>query len=206
VDLSEPALSVIPGVTGSVLAVLARAGEPLTGRAVAEMTKPSASQKGVALALARLVEAGIVDRLDKGRSSLFSLNREHLAAGAISAIASLRESCLARMRQTFEAWHPKPSSATIFGSFARGEGTTASDIDLLLVTPSVPGRAWSHQVTDLTIAVGRWTGNPLNVIELPGAKLRLYLQEPFIQSALSEGLTVGGVPLRQALRKARQAG
>jgi hypothetical protein len=186
-----------------VLSVLARANEPLTGRAVAEMVKPAASQKGVALALARLVEGGIVERVDKGRAGLVSLNRDHLAAGAIVAIASLRQTCLARVRAAIEAWGAKPLSATVFGSFARGDGTTSSDIDLLLVAPSSPAPRWRQQVADLTIAVGRWTGNPLNVIEIPEAELGLYTEEPFVQNAAGEGLTVGGVPLRQALRRAR---
>jgi predicted nucleotidyltransferase len=201
VDLSEPALSVIPGVTGSVLAALARSNEPLTGRTVAERAKPLASQKGVALVLTHLVDAGVVDRVDKGRSGLFSLNREHLAAAAIVAIATLRERCLADMRSTLTSWKPKAVSATVFGSFARGDGTTTSDIDLLLVAPSNPSRRWSEQVLELTAAVGRWTGNPLNVIQIAGDDLGAYAQEAFVGSAIQEGITVSGTTLRQALRK-----
>lgn len=200
-DLTEPTLSVIPGVTGSVLAVLARSSEPLTGRAVAERAKPKASQKGVALVLAHLVEAGVVDRVDKGRSGLFSLNRDHLAAPAVVAIASMRERCLAELRSTIGAWDPKPVSAIVFGSFARGDGATSSDIDLLLVAPANPVNRWREQVVDLTVSVGRWTGNPLNVIEISEHDVAAYAEEAFVRSAVDEGITVGAVTLRQVLRR-----
>ena len=39
-DLTDPMQSVIPSAHGAVLSVLARTDEPLSGRRVAELTRP----------------------------------------------------------------------------------------------------------------------------------------------------------------------
>jgi predicted nucleotidyltransferase len=205
VNLSEPMLSVVPGVTGAVLAVLARTTEPLTGRTIAGRVKPRASQKGVANVLAHLVEAGIVDRVDKGRSALFTLNRDHISAEAVVELASLRQVLLSRFGEAIAAWAVAPVSATVFGSFARGEGGPESDIDLLLVRPPDADGQWGEQLTDLTLRARRWTGNPLNVIDIGTEELAALAEEPFVINATAEGITVAGMPLRRALRAARAA-
>lgn len=200
-NLTEPMLSVVPGVTGSVLAVLARTTEPLTGRAVAQLVKPAASQRGVANVLALLVDAGVVDRADKGSSALYTLNRDHVAASALTELAELRQLVINRLANAIASWTPAPASATIFGSFARGEGGGSSDIDLLLVRPSGAHEDWASNAAMLTSEVLRWTGNPLNIIDIPIADLGMFRDEAFIKNAGAEGTTVAGEPLRKLLRR-----
>ncbi|MBU4335843.1 MAG: hypothetical protein KJ548_04650, partial [Actinobacteria bacterium] len=60
-----------------MLAVLASTSTPLTGRAIAELTRPRVSQPRVARILTDLTEAGLVDRVQAGSASLFTLNRDH---------------------------------------------------------------------------------------------------------------------------------
>lgn len=201
-DLGEPMVSVVPGVTGSVLAVLARAGEPLTGRAIAQMVKPSASQKGVANALGRLVTAGLVTRVDKGRAALFSLNRDHVAAAPVIALAHLRGHILERLADQIRRWASKPMSVTVFGSFARGDGGPDSDIDVLVVRPASRGEEWLQQLAGLASDGRRWTGNAINIVEIGEEDLPAFAAEPFVRAAATEGVTVFGLPLRRALRGA----
>lgn len=51
VDVSFPMCAVVPSAHGPVLAVLARASEPLTGHAVAELAQPTAGGHGVHLSI-----------------------------------------------------------------------------------------------------------------------------------------------------------
>src|ERR1700753_910080 len=121
-DLSEPIRSVVPSVTGSVLGVLARAGEAQTGRDIERRVKPVVSHRGVQNSLDGLVEAGLVERVDKGRAALYSLNPDHVAAGAIVSLASMRTEVFERITTAVKSWKIRPRSVTVFGSMARGDG------------------------------------------------------------------------------------
>lgn len=200
-DLREPIRSVIPSVTGSVLAALARAAEPLTGRELEQRVKPAASHRGVQLALKGLVDGGIVERVDKGRAALYSLNRDHVAAPAIVALASMRDAVFARMKDAIGSWEPKARNVTVFGSFARGDAGVAGDIDLLVVRRNDfdDDAASDRQLAELTANVQRWSGNPLRAIVLTEDELaeQFAAREAYLEAAAAEGITLIGTPLRR---------
>jgi len=137
-DFSDPTRAVTATLDGPVLAVLARAGKPLT---VAEIAAQAArgSEIGVRKSLARLVEQGIVQATEMGRNRVHQLNREHVAAPVAVLLAGLRLELWRRLRETVSTWNPKPVYACVFGSAARGDGDTDSDVDVLLVHPPLPG-------------------------------------------------------------------
>jgi predicted nucleotidyltransferase len=57
----------------------------------------------------------------------------------------------------------------MFGSAARGDGGTQSDIDLLVIRPSDvedDNPTWRAQVADLKDQIRRWTGNHAQIVEL----------------------------------------
>lgn len=137
-DLSDPTRAVMATLDGPVLAVLAVAGKPLTVGQVAEQAARG-SEIGIRRSLARLVEQGIVRATVMGRNQVHDLNRQHVAAGAAIILAGLRTELWKRCRDELAEWRPRPLSAVIFGSAARGDGDAASDIDLLLVHPPFPG-------------------------------------------------------------------
>jgi hypothetical protein len=195
-DLTDPTRAVTPTLDGPVLAVLARAGKPLTvGEVAAQM--PRGSEIGVRRCLARLVEQGIVRATEMGRNRVHELNREHLAAPAVELLAGLRLQLWSRFGKTLGTWNPKPTYGCVFGSAARGDGDAQSDIDLLLVHAPLPGESdprrrsggltavagfaaefmavqlterqlakWRRQVDQLRGLVRGWTGNPLQVLEM----------------------------------------
>ena len=72
-----------------------------------------------------------------GRNRIHELNREHLAAPVAEALAGLRLGLWKRMRSTLSSWNPKPVYGCVFGSAARGDGGTQSDVDVLLVRAPV---------------------------------------------------------------------
>jgi predicted nucleotidyltransferase len=137
-DLSDPTRSVTATLDGTVLAVLAAAGKPLTVGQVAQQAVRG-SEIGIRRSLARLVEQGIVRATLMGRNQVHELNRDHIAASIAEALAELRPELWKRLRAELSCWRPRPLYATVFGSAARGDGDESSDIDLLVVHPPVPG-------------------------------------------------------------------
>jgi predicted nucleotidyltransferase len=137
-DLSDPTRAVTATLDGTVLAVLAVAGRPLTVGQVAQQAARG-SEIGIRRSLARLIEQGTVRATLMGRNQVHELNRDHIAASVAETLAGLRNELWRRFREELRGWRPKPLYACSFGSAARGDGDEASDIDLLLVHPPFPG-------------------------------------------------------------------
>lgn len=174
-DVSHPMMDVVPSAHGPVLAVLAATTTPLTGRKIAELTEPRVSQPRVARILADLADTGLVDRIQAGSASLFTLNREHLAAGAVEALATVRSRLWQRIAEHAAGWVHPPEAIVVYGSAARGDGNSASDVDLLVVRPAnvdEDDREWQQGVTALGFAVPRWTGNDCDILDCSPDQLR----------------------------------
>lgn len=159
-DLSSPVADVVPGVRGAVLGTLARLTEARTGRQIARTAGQSPSS--TARILDDLVDAGLVLRVTGGRDNGYELNRDHVAASAVLALATLRGELLARLRTTIGN-HRGIAAAWLFGSAARADGDRASDLDLLIVFADE--RQAEAIVGDLATAGRAWTGNPVQVVE-----------------------------------------
>jgi predicted nucleotidyltransferase len=167
-DLSNPISSVSPSAHGAVLTVLARTDRSLSGRRTAELVGSRAVQSRVNSILRSLTEAGVVLCEEHPPAKLYRLNRQHVAAEAIVALANLRDELLARMRGHLSAWPVPPTAAWLFGSAARGDGGPQSDIDILVIRPDHVGAEhpdWADQLESLTAAVTAWSGNGCTVIE-----------------------------------------
>lgn len=174
-DVSNPMADVVPSAHGPVLAVLAATTTPLTGRAIAELTQPRVSQPRVASILNALADAGVATRTSAGSASLFSLNREHLAAGPVEALASLRTQLWERIAEHATTWTHVPHGVVVYGSAARGDGDSTSDIDLLVIRPSTvddDDPDWHRDLTEFAAQVTRWTGNPCEILDRSAVDLR----------------------------------
>ncbi len=171
-----------------MLQVLAGTTMAMTGRQVALLTGRS-SHSGVLSALHRLAEQGLVDRVELNRAHLFALNRDHLAAPAVIALAGLRAELVQRLRGRIAEWELKPVHASLFGSTARGDGDTRSDIDLFVVrSAGIPedDRRWRAQLDGLAAQIERWTGNRASLLEIGESEIpRLSAERPRIAKALS---------------------
>jgi hypothetical protein len=202
-DVAHPYYAICPTLDSSVLNVLAGTSRPLTGREVARLTGRS-SHSGVLDVLNRLAEHGVVDRVEAGRALLFSLNREHLAAPAVDVLAGLRAELLERLRGTFDTWKVAPVHASLFGSAARGDGNTSSDVDLFIVRPSdVPedDAGWRMQRDDLATRVQRWTGNHAGIAEVAEQDLRRLRRDrpPIVIELTSDAVVLHGPAIAQLL-------
>jgi predicted nucleotidyltransferase len=147
--------------------------------------------------LHRLVEHGLVSAQEAGAATLFTLNREHVAAAVVDELARLRTELIERIRGEVQGWDSQPIHVSIFGSAARGDGSTTSDIDLLIVRPeqvSDDDAQWREQLHGLAEHIHRWSGNHASLHELTPRDLRAALRrrEPIIVSLRKQSIAVAG--------------
>lgn len=202
-DLSHPYNVISHPLDSAALHVLVGTTEGLSGRRVAALME--STQEGARKALQRLVSTGAVEQSEAGNAILYRLNRRHLAAPAIEQLADLRRVFLNRLADTFSAWEPAPLHASVFGSAARGDGGSSSDIDLFVVRPeAVPedDPAWRGQVENLIADVRDWTGNHANLVEVPASALvDLSRRRPTVVDSLeADALTLAGPDASVLLR------
>ena len=203
-NLSSPMASVIPSVHGAVLAVLARTDQPLSGRGVAALTHGAASQRRVNDVLGVLVDAGIVLRERHPPAHLYVLNRQHVAAAGVIALASQWEELLRRIREELAGWQVSPISASLFGSAARGEAGPHSDVDILVVASRHGPREaaiWDAQLDQLAQHVVDWSGNHCEVLELTEAELAdaRVRNDRLVTELRTDAIALGGRDIRLLL-------
>lgn len=203
-NLSFPHDALSPTLDTDVLAVLAGTTQPLAGREVSRLVRRG-THRGVQHVLNRLVEQGLVHQVKGGTALLHTLNREHVAAPAVEALAAMRTEFLRRLREHFEGWAVPAVHASMFGSAARGDGDTSSDIDLFVVRPADvddEDETWTTQLSELHERVHAWTGNHAGVIEFSEAELTRLLEEnpPVLADLREDGIDLAGRPLRRLLK------
>lgn len=186
-----------------MLQTLAGTSMAMTGRQVAALTGRT-SHSGVLDALNRLTQQGLVDRVELNRASLFSLNRDHLAAPAVIELAGLRTELVARIRSEIATWDPMPIHASLFGSAARGDGDTRSHIDLFVVRPAdvlEDDDRWRAQVDGLAGRIERWTGNRASISEVAEPEIpRLSIDPPpIVEQLRSDAIVFAGRALSDLL-------
>lgn len=195
-DLSEPLKVVTPTADAGVLRILALADQEFTPGEVRHLLGEY-SVSGIRKVLVRLTAQGIARQKRAGTSYVYSLNREHLAAPAVIALATLKDQLTDRLREEFTRWEPRPLFAAIFGSAARGGMRADSDIDLFVVRPSsedpdsAPWRAQLAQMTERTTA---WTGNDTRILEMSEAEVTAGLEagEPVLRDIRRDGIRLCG--------------
>lgn len=187
-DVSAPYETVVPSLDGAVLEVLARAGKPITGRQVQRLARRG-SIPGVAAVLERLTDTGIVTAERAGSAILYEANRDHLAWPAVETLVGIRRALLERLGDLVASWDHRPKQASLYGSAARGDGDTASDIDILIVHPegAPPSEADIH---DLRSSVHRWTGNHAQLVVVSESAWRKMAddKDPLVDSARRDGI------------------
>jgi predicted nucleotidyltransferase len=191
-DVSMPISSVVPSLDGPVLVALAATTAPAS---LAEVHRRAGrgSKSGVREVLLRMIEVGLVDDVPGG----FVLNREHVAAPAVAMLADLHGELVRRIRSTVDEWGGEVALVGLFGSAARRDGDSSSDIDLLVVSDA---EGMDDLIDTLTGQVRSWTGNRAQVIGMPAAELgRLRrAKEPIVARWDAEVVVICGD--RRALR------
>jgi predicted nucleotidyltransferase len=225
VDLADPTRAITPTLDGPILAVLASVGRPLTVGEIAAAV-PRGSEIGLRKAVARLVDQGIVIATQMGRNVVHELNREHIAAPAAAVLGGLRTELWKRLREPTYASvfgsaarhdggpesdidlllvHPPFPGDTPPLRSERGLLGLLGDIAVdLSLKAQVAGNEsdWETQVDELRTKVQRWTGNPLQVIDVSiwqWADMRS-TDPALLEEITRDGITVSGQPFDLAPR------
>jgi predicted nucleotidyltransferase len=203
-DLAMPLAVVTPTLDAAVLHALAATTARASGARVHQMAG-TGSPDGVRRVLTRLVAQGIVLADEHPNATLYLLNRDHVAADAIVALTRLRTTIIDRITDALSHWSPEPAHASLFGSFARGEATTASDIDILVVIGTADAAdqdARAAQIDQLSADVLRWTGNRGHIVDPTPDILSAMIaaQDPLLASWRADHIHLMGTRLLDLLR------
>jgi DNA-binding transcriptional ArsR family regulator len=206
VDVGRPASLILPAGTEAVLRVLAGSDAPLGVREVARVAGVSANR--ASQVLSDLAEHGVVLVDEHGAGRLCRLNRAHLATGPLLALAGLRAGLIDLLRSEVGSWARRPVHVSLFGSAARGDGTTRSDLDLLVVRPDHGSDAedehWEQQLFDSGERILAATGNQAAWFVTTPADIRRAVgaDEPIIAPWRRDGVLLAGRRLGVLLREA----
>ena len=161
----------IPGATGRLLAALAQVDTELPISTLA--TVAGVGRTRASGLIAQLHDLGLVDRREIGRTTLVALARDNAAGELLDRLAHLHGVVMDRLRLLAADLDPAPLALVVFGSFARGEATSDSDIDVLAVRPDdADSEAWTDAVSAFATSARRLTGNPVQVLDYNLAELR----------------------------------
>jgi predicted nucleotidyltransferase len=134
---------------------------------------------------------------EAGNAYLHTFNREHLGAQAVEMLAGIRRELERRLRAEIGEWEISPAHVSMFGSAARGDGDTRSDIDLFVVRPAdVPedNPDWRDQLDRLSDHVHDWTGNRAVLSEVSVADVRRLRRDrpPVVEELRRDAITLAG--------------
>lgn len=204
-ELQHPFRVVTSSVDGDVLQVLAAAPSWFSAPQLDRMISHR-SYAGIRSSLDRLVVQGIVETQGSERSRTYRFNGDHLAAGPLRALSTLRLTLLERLLSQAEAWQHPPTFGALFGSAARGDMSPGSDLDILLVRPDgIDADAWDADLQTLGEAVTRWTGNDAQIIDLLESEVNDPTTHTLLNDIIDQGVPFIGDPdwLDIQLRAAR---
>lgn len=192
-ELSRPLAVITPTLDGDVLRVLAQADAEFTSGDVHRLLY-GPSIRGIQKTLERLTEQGIVSRRPAGRANLYRLNRQHLAAPHVIALARQRDELLDRLSLEVAKWPSRPILGALFGSGARRDHAVSSDIDILLVrADEVDEEEWDGQTDALSSLVTAWTGNDCRTLTYTESQIAGGAgREPLLADVVSEGIAFHG--------------
>jgi predicted nucleotidyltransferase len=188
-DLGSPVLDVAPAVRGALLQALARLEQPITRRQLAAAA--GVAPGNASAVIEELIQTGLVSETVAGRSSMVVLNRNHLAAGPVLALAGLRGELIRRLRERLSGW-PDLLGAWLFGSVARGDADSESDIDLLIVADDLRSTELHDRLAQLHTDIRSWTGNDLQLVEHSQASWRKLVRA---KNSLVEQIRLDGIAL-----------
>jgi predicted nucleotidyltransferase len=186
---NEPFGGVIPGARGAVLAALLRTDIPLTGRQIHALVSDEYSLWTVQEALKALTQLGIVNTQTVGRAGVHTINEDHIC---VAPLRVLLDPITALTNTVREAVGHDVKTVILFGSIARGEANSHSDVDLAVIAPA----DWDGR-TDLEDAVRTRLGNNCDVLVFTSEDFtRLAdIGEPVVREILASGVAlIGSIP------------
>ena len=212
-QMQRPFAVVTPSLDGDILAILVPVEAWFTTGQLHRLLADR-SQAGIRNTLTRLAEQGVVEFELVGATRRYRLNRDHIAADALRAMANVRAILFSRMEALMQTWTVPPVYAAAFGSMVRGQMRPDSDLDVFIVHPDhlVDDDEWDAQILDFGSKVTRWTGNDTRSLVMSECEVVAGMEasggratDPVLGAIATEGLTIYGSTtwLRNLLREGR---
>ncbi len=185
-DVAAPIAVVVPSLDGPVLTALAATNAPASLAAL-HRRAGRGSKSGVRSVLLRMVDEGLVLEEPGG----FLLNREHLAAPAVHELTTLYETFLERLRHLIDESGVEVALVGLFGSAARRDGDSTSDIDILVVSDAPDLEDFIDLLAD---RISRWTGNRAQILSRTRDQLHAMREasDPIVTSWAADLVVVRG--------------
>ena len=119
------------------------------------------------------------------------LNRLHITAQAVEILADLHGELIRRIRSAINTWKSEVLLVGLFGSAARRDGNSSSDIDILIVSDS---QDLKELADHLASQVTAWTGNSAQIVAINRKELKRLQQakEPIVANWQSELVVISG--------------
>jgi DNA-binding transcriptional ArsR family regulator len=169
----------------------------LSGNEIA--TRLGLQQSSARQALERLVAAGIVTRMDVGRSAAYDLNRELAFSSVVLAPLfhsenQLRNDLIEALAYECSALGTELESALLFGSLARDD-REFRDADLLFVVPNKKDKAQLHdRIADRFESVRRRFATPVSAVVVTKAELHSPKLASVVDAVRRDGILLFGSP------------
>jgi len=187
-----------------ILRRLSAVSQPLSGRQLAELT--GLTHRGAIQAIAPLVEAGIVKQRRAGRAHQYTLARKNIVVEKIILPIfreedDLRDDLIEEIVKKLAA---NTVSLMLFGSFARGDETDASDVDVLAITETINKKEAVEKTAETNaMAFREKYAAPLSVHGLTLKELRDRSQLAFIKRVSHEGILLSGKTVEELMRSGK---
>lgn len=124
--------TILPGYRGRILSLLfLRPDESFHGREIARRTRLPAGT--VTRELARLASVGLLEREPRGNQVLYKANRASSVFEEISGIVRKTAGLADVLTEALRGLADQIAIAFVFGSMARGEQNSGSDVDVLVI-------------------------------------------------------------------------
>jgi predicted nucleotidyltransferase len=137
-----------------------------------------------------LAVAGVVRTQRAGQAQLVNLNRAHVLAQPLIALARTRDRLTEMLTAELAGWAGL-AGAWLFGAAARPGGDRGSAVDLLLVaSTSTELPAWGEATGRLVTHVQSWTGNRVRLVEHSRGSFALLIRgaNPLVATIRAEGI------------------
>jgi predicted nucleotidyltransferase len=194
-NLTHPLEVICGSLETKALEVLAGSDAPFSIRQVQRMIGDR-SYEGVRKALDRLRRQGLVIAEPIGTALMYRINREHLAAPYVQALATLRQEVFERLKQEIRGWLIKPVYAAVFGSTARRESGADSDVDIFVLRPKrvePDDPVWQEQLAELSRRASAWTGNDVRILEYDQQEVTSS-RDQVLGEIAGQGIPIAGDP------------
>lgn len=192
--LPHPLSGLFTDTRARVLDVLLASAAALSGREIARRGGVAPTSAGDALEA--LYEAGLVRVRPDGRSHLWSIAEEHALVRLLRAWTA--DVDVEARRIVEEVLDEVPAALVVFGSTARADDKTDSDVDLLLVaTDPARRRRYRERSAMISRRLRLLLGRKVEVIVMDAAELRNRASSSFVSNVIRDGRVLAGSPVSE---------